>query len=167
MAREMQLVRQTFSGDDAPQEAALPFEMPVQTHAACDHRAVSKDGRIVCSKIIEGDNEVTPNNCRACPFKAVNCAHLRFSLCQTSPSPLVVRFNGRTEIWDDGPPHLRFERAACTARVIPIHEPRSCAGCTLRQPLQPAAAQLERQRRVAGAGRVVPFPGREVVAAAG
>jgi hypothetical protein len=127
---------------------------------------VSKDGRIICGKIVEGENEVSPNVCRTCPVKAVNCAHLRFSLCQTAPSPLIVRYNGRTEVWDDEPAELRFERAACAARVVPIHDPRACATCSLRQtlhtPVEPAA-----RRRVAGAGRVVPFPGREAVAATG
>jgi hypothetical protein len=133
----------------------------------CEHRGASKDGRIICARIVEGDNEVGPNVCRACPHRAVNCAHLRFSLRQTAPSPLIVRHNGRTEIWDDDSPELLFERAACAVRVVPIHDPRACAGCSLRQPVQvPVEAPL-RQRRVAAAGRVVAFPGREAVAAAG
>jgi hypothetical protein len=133
----------------------------------CEHRTVSKDGRIVCAKIVEGDNQVSPNVCRVCPFKAVNCAHLRFSLRQTSPSPLVVRYNGRTEIWDDGPAELRFEHAACSARVTPIEHPRSCVGCPLRQALQAPAEEQIRRRRTSGAGKVVPFPQREAVAATG
>ncbi len=47
---------------------------------SCEHRTVSRDGRIVCSKIVEGDHEVSPDMCHACPLKAVNCVHLRFSL---------------------------------------------------------------------------------------
>jgi hypothetical protein len=147
----------------------------------CEHRTVAKDGRIVCKKIVDGDNEVSPNVCRACPFKSVNCAHLRFSLSQSSPSPLIVRFNGRTEVWDDDPPELRFERAACSARVMPIEHPRSCAGCALRQALQASASAPALQepllalpteparqaRRTTGTGKVVPFPSREAVAAAG
>jgi hypothetical protein len=78
-----------------------------------------------------------------------------------------VRYNGRTEIWDDDPPELRFERAACTAKVMPIYEPRSCAGCALRQPLQAPVERPERRRRVAGAGKAVPFPSREALVAAG
>jgi hypothetical protein len=131
---------------------------------------VSKEGRIVCAKIVEGENEVTPNTCRTCPFKAVNCAHLRFSLRQTSPSPLIVRYNGRTEIWDDEPPQLLFQQAACAARVAPVDHPRVCAGCTLRQPLQAAAEPQAARRRPAAAraaGKVVAFRGREAVAAAG
>ncbi len=146
---------------------------PTPGLSPCEHRTVSKDGRIVCGKIVEGDNQVSPNVCRACPFKAVNCAHLRFSLRQTSPSPLVVRYNGRTEIWDDDPPELNFERAACAVKVVPIEHPRSCVGCPLRQALQapgeeaPAARTSRRRRRAATPGKVVPFPQREVVAATG
>ncbi|MFN2290294.1 MAG: hypothetical protein ACK2UC_03775, partial [Anaerolineae bacterium] len=80
-----------------------------QPQTVCEHRSVSKDGRIMCGKIVEGDPEVSPNLCRDCPFKAVNCSHLRFSLRLSSPSPLIVRFNGRTEVWDDDPPQLSFE----------------------------------------------------------
>jgi hypothetical protein len=159
----------------------LRGQEPVALPIPCEHRTVDKDGRIVCKKIVQGDNEVSPNVCRSCPFKSVNCAHLRFSLSQSSPSPLIVRFNGRTEVWDDDPPQLRFERAACSARVMPIDHPRSCAGCTLRQALQPPAsrpalqeplmalpAEPARQaQRTTGTGKVVPFPSREVLAAAG
>jgi hypothetical protein len=129
---------------------------------------VAKDGRIVCGKITDGDNEVSPNVCRTCPFKAVNCGHLRFSLRQTSPSPIIVRFNGHTEVWDDKPPELQFHRAACAARVIPVEHPRSCAGCALRKPLQPASeVAAPRSRRVSKPGKVVPFPARKVAAVAG
>lgn len=133
---------------------------------SCEHRTAAKDGRIVCRRIVEGDNEVSPNVCFACPFRAVNCAHLRFSLCQTSPSPITVRYNGRVEVWDDEPPELRFERAACAKKTVPIYDPRSCAGCTLRQALQgPANKPSVRTRRTNGVGKVVPFRSREVAAA--
>jgi hypothetical protein len=135
--------------------------------SSCEHRTVAKDGRIVCARIVEGESEVSPNVCRFCPFKAVNCAHLRFSLRHCLPTPLLVRYNGRTEIWNDGPAELRFERAACTARVTPIQEPRSCTGCTLRQPAQVLLEQPEQKRRVAGLGKVVPFPSHEPLAATG
>ncbi len=135
---------------------------PAPNLSACEHRTVSKDGRIVCGKIVEGENEVSPNTCRACPFKAVNCGHLCFSLCQTTPSPLIVRFNGREEIWDDDPPELHFERAACSAKVVPIQHPRQCAGCTLRQPIQAPTKRPETRRNV---GKVVAFPQRKVAAA--
>lgn len=147
----------------APATTAAPAPAP----AGCEHRTVSREGRIVCKKIVEGNPEVSPNVCRDCPFKAINCSHLRFSLRLSSPSPLVVRFNGRTELWDDGPAELRFDHAACAARVAPIHSPQACAACAQRQlaqpePARPAAALPE--------GRVVAFDqgrGREALAAAG
>jgi hypothetical protein len=132
----------------------------------CEHRTVSKDGCIVCAKIVEGDRQVSPDVCRACPVKAINCAHLRFSLHQTSPSRLIVRYNGRTEIWDDDPPEVKLEYAACAAQVIPIEHPRVCAGCSLRQAVETAAERPER-RPAARTGTIVPFPLREAVAAAG
>jgi hypothetical protein len=135
--------------------------------SACEHRTVSKDGRIVCQKIVEGDPEVSPNVCRECPYKAIDCAHLRFSLRLSSPSPLVVRFNGRSEIWDDGPPRLALERAACAERVVPIHGVRACTNCALRQSLRVAAAESRAAQSAAAAGRVVSFPAREPLAAAG
>jgi hypothetical protein len=101
----------------------------------CEHRAVSKDGRIVCRKVIQGENSVSPDLCRTCPFRAVNCSHLRFSLVHTSPSPLLVRFNGRTELWNDEPPEVRFRQAACSVRIVPIEHPNFCAGCSLHQPI--------------------------------
>ncbi|MBN1660472.1 MAG: hypothetical protein JXA93_18885 [Anaerolineae bacterium] len=138
-------------------------------HAAtCEHRAVAPDGRIVCSKITEGDAEVSPNICRDCPFKAVDCSHLRFSLRLISPSPLVVRFNGHEEVWDNGPPRLQFERAACAERVVPIHDVRVCAECALHQPVQTVPDRAMREPAAAGraSGAVIPFPSREAVAAA-
>ena len=135
---------------------------PETGHAgACEHRTVSGDGRIVCTKIVEGDAEVSPEVCRDCPFRAIDCSHLRFSLRLTSPSPLIVRFNGRQEVWDDGPPQIEFERAACAERVMPIHDVRACAECPLRQSVCAPA-----ERVPVGGGMVVPFPER-VAAAAG
>jgi hypothetical protein len=133
----------------------------------CEHRTVSKDGRVVCRKITEGDNQVSPNVCRDCPFKTVNCAHLRFSLRQTWSSPLIVRYNGRTEIWDDDPPRLDFDRAACAARVIPIEDPRVCASCSMRRAVQCPVEEPARRRPAASMGKVVPFPQREPRAATG
>lgn len=163
MVRELRLARRrgtaetTSGGVDFPRRA-IP-QGQTKTLASCEHRSVSKDGRIICGKIVEGDPEVSPNLCCDCPFKAVDCSHLRFSLRLSSPSPLIVRFNGRTEIWDDDPPQLSFQRAACAARATPIHDPRACANCTLRQPLQASpdpAAETHGQP-----GRVVAFPRRE------
>jgi hypothetical protein len=133
----------------------------------CDHRTVSKDGHIICAKIVEGDNSISPERCRDCPFRTVNCAHLRFALRQITPSPLVVRHNGREEVWDDDPPEIRFERAACVAKMVPIEHPRACVGCELRRLVEAAGEQPRRRRRVAGAGKVVPFPGAGAVAATG
>ena len=143
------------SAHSAPTVAALK---------SCEHRSVAPDGRIICKKIVSGENRVSPALCRACPFQAVDCAHLRFALCHSSPSPLVVRFNGRTEVWNDEPPALRFEQAACAAQVRPIASPAACAGCPLRQALAEPAAQAAPARR----GKVVAFapPEREAVAAA-
>jgi hypothetical protein len=170
MVRELRLARKRGVADPALDASDLPRRAIPQGQrpalASCEHRSVSKEGRIVCSKIVEGDPEVSPNLCRDCPFKTVDCGHLRFSLRLSSPSPLIVRFNGRTEVWDDDPPRLSFERAACAARVTPIHDPRACANCTLRQSLQaePDPATVTHSQP----GRVVAFPGREpALAAAG
>lgn len=143
------------------------YEDVVPAVSACAHRTVAKEGRIVCARIVEGDNAVTPDVCRDCPVKAVNCSHLSFSLRQVSPTPLVVRFNGRTEVWDDDPPHVCFERAACAARVLPIENSRTCIGCTLRHPVDSfSELPAPRRRRAAVAAKVVPFPGRNRHAAA-
>jgi hypothetical protein len=171
MARELRL-KQRIDGEAkiphvAERKGNALLHDRAQSLSSCEHRKVSKDGRIVCAQIVEGDNEVSPNVCRDCPFKAVNCSHLRFTLRQTLPNRLIVRYNGRTEIWDDDPPELHFERAACTAKVTPVYEPRSCAGCTLRQPVQAPVGRPKRKRRVAGAGKVVSFPSREALVAAG
>jgi len=141
------------------QQLSLSLNRPL---GACEHRTVSKDGRIVCARIVQGENNVSPDLCRSCPFKAVNCRHLRFALRHILPRPLLVRFNGRTEIWDDQPPELRFERAACAARIIPVDHPRACAACSLRLPLQaPAEEQPAPSQRRAAAAKVVPFPCRD------
>jgi hypothetical protein len=171
MARELQFARRLDGEGGIPYTTEFAggavFQEQLQSLSSCEHRKVSKDGRIVCAQIVEGDNEVSPNICRECPFKAVDCGHLRFSLRQTLPNRLIVRYNGRTEIWDDDPPELYFERAACTAKVMPIYEPRSCARCALRQPLQAPVERPERKRRAAGGGRAVQFPSREALVAAG
>lgn len=142
---------------------------PVPSPGLCEHRAASKDGRIICAQIIEGENTVSPDICRTCPVKTVNCTHLRFSLRQTSPRPLIVRFNGRTEVWDDEPAEICFEQAACAAQVMPIEHPQACAECALRRPANAIAEQplRRRKRRSVGGGKVVPFPGHEVMAATG
>jgi hypothetical protein len=135
--------------------------------SSCQFRTVSKDGRIVCSKIALGDNAVSPAVCHACPFSTVNCAHLRFSLQHTSPSPLVVRFNGRTEIWNDDPAQLLFYHAACSERVVSIHSPRACAACPFHVPAQATCDASVSRPAVARPGKVVPFPVREPLVATG
>jgi hypothetical protein len=143
-------------------------EIRPQDLRSCEHRTVAKDGRIVCAKIARGDNEVSPDVCRTCPVSTVGCIHLRFSLRQTSPSPLIVRYNGRTEIWDDDPSLLCFERAACAARVMAIESTRLCATCTLRQSEQiPAETPAHPLQRTGSLGRVVPFAQPQVAAATG
>lgn len=152
------------------QEISLiqPNRSQAQGISPCEYRTTSQDGRIVCRKIVAGSDEVSPNLCRSCPFKVANCAHLRFTLRQVCPSPLVVRFNGRTEIWDNDPPQIHFEHAACAARVIPIEHPRACVGCALRQPLQvPIQESAQRAARPTAVGKVVPFRTRELLAATG
>jgi hypothetical protein len=130
---------------------------------------VAADGRIVCKKIVWGENRVGPALCHACPALAVDCAHLRFALRHVAPTPLVVHFNGRTEVWNDEPPALQFEQAACAAQVLPIGAAAACAGCRLRQPLAPAAQAPSAARPAARAGKVVPFgpSERDALAAAG
>ena len=140
---------------------------PTEPRGMCEHRRVSKEGRIICGKIVEGDNAVLPNTCRNCPFMAANCAHLRFSLQQTSPSPLIVRCNGRTEIWDD-PPEIRFHQAACAARVMPIDNPGVCAACAQREARSvrsPAHRPAPRRLEPAVRGKVVPFPQADPIVA--
>jgi hypothetical protein len=171
MVRQLQLARRASAPETAfaGSESLVGVSPTGEVHglSSCEHRTVSKDGRIVCARIVDGDNEVSPNSCRACPQKKVNCAHLRFSLRQTSASPLIVRYNGRMEIWDDDPPEISFERAACTAKVMPIYQPRSCEACALHKPLQAPAPRPKRKRRMVGAGKVVSFPSREALAPAG
>jgi hypothetical protein len=150
------------TGADQLDSVGMPAHL-----STCEHRAVSRDGRIICQKIIEGDCEVSPNVCRDCPVREINCAHLRFSLQLNSPSPLVVRFNGQTQVWDDGPPQLALKHAACAERVVPIQGTRACASCPLRQPMWESVTESKTQRPALAAGKVVSFPAREAVAAAG
>ena len=138
--------------------------------SGCEHKSVAPDGRIVCKKIAWGENKVSPSLCRSCPAQAVNCAHLRFSLRHSPPSSLLVRYSGRTEVWNDDRPALEFQQAACALQVMPLHSPRSCASCSMRQPVGAAQAEPAAMPRPAAApGKVVPFPEqeREPVAATG
>lgn len=119
----------------------------------CPYRHVDDDGHILCEKIRVGDREVSPNVCRACPVAQINCAHLRATLNHQAQLPLTVRYgSGKTEIWDDPAPVIALTRAACAAKVTPIHSPRDCVGCPLHQALVaaeaiPVAATLSRAPR--------------------
>ncbi len=132
----------------------------------CPYRLVDDVGQILCDKIKSGDREVSPNICRACPVAAINCAHLRATLDHQARPPITVRYgNGKTEVWEDPAPAIALERAACAAKVTPIHSPRDCAGCALRQALvvadaiQPAGIKPQLpDRRPARAPRVAPRP---------
>ncbi len=171
MVRDLQLASRRPRSEAVCPESVLPMtRKPVKDapgQSSCQQRTVAKDGRIVCARIVEGDNEVSPNVCRDCPAKAVSCGHLCFSLRQTSPSPLIVRYNGRTEIWDDGPCVLSFERAACAAKVLPVYGPQSCAACASRRPIHAGASAPRPRHPAEASGKVVAFPGHEPAAAAG
>jgi hypothetical protein len=127
----------------------------------CEHRSVSKDGRIICAKISQGDPTVLTETCRSCPAQGVDCSHLRFSLNHSPHVPLVVRWNGHTEIWSDDAPELCFCNAACAARVAPVLHPKACAGCPLRAPVQAVVDRPLPIRQASGHGKVVAFPARE------
>ncbi len=133
------------------------------TNEVCKYRSVDKDGRIICKKIVKGDNEASPDLCRNCPARQIGCEKLRFSLQKLSPSPIVVRYgNGHCEVWDDGPPRVTFLRAACAAKMIPISDPRQCAACALRTVKEPAREEVP-VPQVASGGKIIPFPQRVAV----
>jgi len=133
----------------------------------CAHRSVTSDGRITCKKIVEGNNEVSPNLCRDCAARQSGCDKLRFSLRKSSPSPIVVRYgNGHSEVWNDRPPEIAFLRAACAAKIAPISDPRQqCAACALRTAGEPVLEKIPLPRKVARGGKVIPFPQRVAAAA--
>jgi hypothetical protein len=135
------------------------------TSKICQYRSVDRDGRIICKKIVKGDNEVSPNICRDCPARQIACDKLRFSLQKFSPSPIVVRYgNGHSEVWGDEPARITFLRAACVAKVIPISDPRQCAACALRTVGEPVLEEIP-VPRVATGGKVIAFPQRVAAAA--
>ncbi len=139
--------------------------IPASGTNLCEHRTVSKDGAIVCNKIVRGQVEVSPQVCSACPAKAINCTHLCFSLRQVVASQLTVRYNGRVETWGDDAPEVCFQQAACAARVAPIDHPLQCAACTLRRPVCSPSQPAGRVPPLAArAGKVVPFPSRRAAA---
>ena len=121
---------------------------PLIPESHCEHRQVTTDGRVVCRKVGRGDTEVSVALCTACPAALIQCSHLRFTLRKHAPPPIVVRYaGGRTEVWDDMPPSMHFERAACALCRDAIHTPADCAGCTLRAavPAEPAVAEPRRK----------------------
>lgn len=139
----------------------------------CIYRKAEEDGRIVCEKIVFGDNQVDPNLCRACPVAAINCAHLRFTLEKLESATILVRYgNGRSEVWPGEPARVSLSHGACAARVIPVEGPRTCAGCALRRPMvvpervaaQVAAVQPAPSAGQAVRGRIIPFPQRAATA---
>lgn len=103
----------------------------------CPFRHADDEGRIFCDKIKEGDREVTPNICRACPVAQINCAHLRATLDHQARPPIIVRWgNGKSQVWDDlAQDSVVLARGACAEKVIPIRSPRDCVGCALRKPV--------------------------------
>lgn len=101
----------------------------------CHFRQVDTHGRILCNVIKGGDREVSVQLCRACPVSQINCQNLRAGLEKKTSTPITVRFaTGRMEVWDDTPPSIEFKQAACSAKTMPIHSPRDCAGCPIRLP---------------------------------
>ena len=102
----------------------------------CPYRLVDGEGHILCNQIKNGDREVTPAICRACPIAQIDCRHLKATLDQQVRVPITVRWgNGKSQVWDDPTPPLAMQRAACSAKTIPILSPRDCAGCAIRQVL--------------------------------
>lgn len=101
----------------------------------CQYRQVDTSGRILCGLIKSGDREVSVNLCRACQVPQINCQHLRASMQKNVSTPLTVRFaTGRVEVWDNEPPTIEFQHAACAAKTMPIHSARDCIGCPIRLP---------------------------------
>ena len=143
------------------------------TNRICQYRSVGRDGRIICKKIVEGDNEVSPNPCRDCPARQISCDKLRFSLQKSSPSPIVVRYgNGHSEVWNNEPARITFLRAACVAKVAPISDLRQCAACALRSVAKPVLEEVilprvvrQAHHEVARRGKVIAFPQRVAAAA--
>jgi hypothetical protein len=146
-----------------PAEASGPC--PADASGPCPHRSVSDDGRVLCEKIVDQNNAVSPQVCRDCQFRVIDCSHLRFTLSLSSTTPLMVRCNGRTEVWDDGPPKVALDRAACVAKVSQIEHPAVCAGCSRRLPVLSGGEQVIPKLPPVGSSKVIPFPSRAAMAA--
>ncbi len=136
----------------------------------CQFRQVREDGRMVCSKITEGNPGVDLGICRACPVMAINCTHLRFTLRKAGHQPILVRYgNGRSEVWDDDPLRVEFVQGACAEKVMPIRSPKQCVGCAVRCPARPVAVPDRRTPArepavAASADKVIPFPQSAIAA---
>lgn len=130
----------------------------------CKYRQAEEDGRIVCEKIVRGENEVGPNFCRSCPVAAINCTHLRFTLERVDSSTILVRYgNGRSQVWPGEPTRVSLVHGACAARLIPVEGPKACAGCALRSPAalpMAVAAAAAAAGQPPASGRVISFPTR-------
>ena len=135
----------------------------------CPYRLVDGEGHILCNQIKSGDREVSPAICRACPIAQINCTHLRATLAQQTRVPITVRWgNGKTQVWDDPTPPIAMQRAACSAKTIPILSPRDCAGCTIRQALVmpnaiPVMPTKDERPRIQRAPRAIPAISAQIV----
>ena len=98
----------------------------------CSFARVADDGRIICTKIGQGDKEVSAALCLTCPTRQCSCDHLRFSLVKISASPIVVRWNDHIEVWNNEPPRITFLRAACATKIVPLSSSQECLSCELR-----------------------------------
>lgn len=138
---------------------------------SCRFRNVTEDGRVVCQKIVQGDNEVSAGMCQRCPAMACGCSDLRFTLRKNSSSPILVRWgNGRTEVWNNEPSQVAFVRAACAARIVPIVSPQDCAGCRIctdsaSRPMATVDRGGHQRRQLANGEKIIAF--REAAAAVG
>ena len=124
-------------------------------HPICSFARVADDGRILCTKIAQGDNEVSPAFCLTCPARQCKCDHLRFSLVKVTSSPITFRCNSYTEVWNDEPPRVAFLRAACAARVAPLASPQECLNCELRT----ASLGKEKEEHIV---KMIPAKGRDL-----
>jgi len=150
----------------------------------CSHKTVAEDGRMLCQKIVRGDREVTAALCAACPAVGATpmvpqrdmsvtlggntkvapyCRHLRFSLEKEHRGAILVRYgNGKTVVWEEHPPVLRFARAACALRLVPLCSAAECAACPERAAAVPRMVGRGMAMGVAlpvcSPGKVIPLP---------
>ncbi|MBI5651101.1 MAG: hypothetical protein HZC40_11760 [Chloroflexi bacterium] len=133
----------------------------------CPFRLVDSAGQILCDKIKTGDREVSAQICNACPVAAIDCAHLRATLDHQTRPAITVRWgNGKSEVWDNAAPTIALGRAACAAKVVPIHSPRDCVGCPLRESLTLENKSIPASTLARRAPRPAPAPAQPLVAEA-